>query len=409
MVSPTGRTRSRVRVPYEGATRRATVSETGKDVLPVRFETGEEASVAAKDLQQLKDFETKDPLDGIVGPLSAEEACTVRRRAEELLEVKDAQAAAEWCSAALQRMAFQLEGGAEQHVLALRGREVWEGYAIQADEAGSSQVRFGRLLESPEMRGLLKNSKNGKLQVDPPSEQMLPNERLCSVYAGHLGKEQMELHLSRARCWLALESAQRAVLDCNIALAICRCLAPLPPKRAPGFELTVPLLVLGMAMAFARQYTVGIVLCAGAFLWDYLAQQRAKRQAANADLAKVLALRGRSKLQQGLAGLAQNELRWALEELGPLEEGEEIKKLRRELRQSKTGARKKPLLAPADAAQRTWRTAAADAVQVDGFLSSLNLECHGKALTLADAQAKGDDDRCQLGYMDYCGDGFNAM
>eukprot|EP00434_Breviolum_minutum_P030431 symbB.v1.2.026912.t2/scaffold2728.1/size72050/3 len=225
---------------------------------------------------------------------------------------------------------------------------------------------------------------------------MLPNERLCSVYAGHLGKEQMELHLSRARCWLALESAQRAVLDCNIALAICRCLAPLPPKRAPGFELTVPLLVLGMAMAFARQYTVGIVLCAGAFLWDYLAQQRAKRQAANADLAKVLALRGRSKLQQGLAGLAQNELRWA-------------NTLDMCVKQSKTGARKKPLLAPADAAQRTWRTAAADAVQVDGFLSSLNLECHGKALTLADAQAKGDDDRCQLGYMDYCGDGFNAM
>eukprot|EP00434_Breviolum_minutum_P030433 symbB.v1.2.026913.t1/scaffold2728.1/size72050/4 len=168
MVSPTGRDRSRVR----GATRRATVSETGKDVLPVRFETGEEASVAAKDLQQLKDFETKDPLDGIVGPLSAEEACTVRRRAEELLEVKDAQAAAEWCSAALQRMAFQLElrktggrkeGGAEQHVLALRGREVWEGYAIQADEAGTSQVRFGRLLESPEMRGLLKLGSMGSV------------------------------------------------------------------------------------------------------------------------------------------------------------------------------------------------------------------------------------------------------
>lgn len=323
----------------------------------------------------------------------------------------DAQAAAEWCSAALQRMALQLEGGAEQHVLALRGREIWEGYATQADEAGTSQVRFGRLVESPEMRGLVKNSKNGRLQVDPPEEQMLPNERLCSAYAGQLGQEQMELHLSRARCWLALDSAQRAVLDCSIALAICRLLAPPPPARAPGFELTVPLLVLGIAMACARQFTVGIVLCAAAFLWDYLAQQRAKRQAANADLAKVLALRGRAKLQQGLSGLANNELRWALEELGPLEEGEEIKKLRKELRLARSSAdasKRKPKIAPADVKIRTWQSDAVEAVRVDGFLSSLNLECHGKSLTLADAQATKDE-RCQLGYMDYCGDGFQAM
>lgn len=67
------------------------------------------------------------------------------------------------------------------------------------------------------------------------------------------------------------------------------------------------------------------------------------------------------------------------------------------------------MLAPADAMQRTWRSDVADAVRVDGFLSALNLECHGKSLTLADAQAKGEDERCQLGYMDYCGDGFNAM
>eukprot|EP00435_Cladocopium_sp_Y103_P005634 s245_g1.t2 len=302
--------RRRVRVRYEGAARRATAPAG--------------AGTASVPVQDLKGFENKDPLDGIVGPLSAVEAASLRQRAEELLlEAKDAQAAAEWCSAGLQRMALQLEGGAEQHVLALRGREIWEGFAIQADEAGTSQVRFGRLLESPELRGLMKNSKNGRLQVDPPSEQMLPNERLCSVYAGQLGVEQMELHLSRARCWLALDSAQRAVLDCSCALAICRLLAPPPPARAPGFELTVPLLVLGIAMAFARQFTVGIVLCAGAFLWDYLASQRAKRNAANGQLAKVLALRGRCKLQQGLAGLAQNELRWALEELGPLDEGGE--------------------------------------------------------------------------------------
>eukprot|EP00913_Durusdinium_trenchii_P027535 g25825.t1 len=204
-------------------------------------------------------------------------------------------------------------------------------------------------------------------------------------------------------------------------------LAVLP--MAPGFELTVPLLVLGIAMACARQFTVGIVLCAAAFLWDYLAQQRAKRQAANADLAKVLALRGRAKLQQGLSGLANNELRWALEELGPLEEGrqqgEEIKKLRKELRLARSSAdasKRKPKIAPADvkirrvadpipatlaplvgplvnhAEPRTWQSDAVEAVRVDGFLSSLNLECHGKSLTLADAQATKDE-RCQLGYM----------
>lgn len=402
--------RRRVRVRYQGAARRATAPASTGSTVPVRFQNGEEVTVAAEEVQDLKGFENKDPLDGIVGPLSAAEAASLRERAEELLlEAKDAQAAADWCSAGLQRMALQLEGGAEQHVLAMRGREIWEGFAVQADEAGTSQVRFGRLLESPELRGLMKNSKNGRLQVDPPSEQMLPNERLCSVYAGQLGVEQMELHLSRARCWLALDSAQRAVLDCSCALAISRLLAPPPPARAPGFELTVPLLVLGIAMAFARQFTVGIVLCAGAFLWDYLAQQRAKRTAANAQLAKVLALRGRCKLQQGLAGLAQNELRWALEELGPLDEGDEIRKLRKELRQAKGGQKTRPMLAPADAMQRTWRSDAADAVRVDGFLSALNLECHGKSLTLADAQAKGEDERCQLGYMDYCGDGFNAM
>eukprot|EP00435_Cladocopium_sp_Y103_P062595 s90_g24.t1 len=99
-----------------------------------------------------------------------------------------------------------------------------------------------------------------------------------------------------------------------------------------------------------------------------------------------------------------------LEQLAPGVLGEEIRQLRKELRQAKGGhQRKKPMLAPADAMQRTWRSDAADAVRVDGFLSALNLECHGKSLTLADAQAKGEDHRCQLGYMDYCGDGFNAM
>lgn len=103
----------------------------------------------------------------------------------------------------------------------------------------------------------------------------------------------------------------------------------------------MPLLVLGIvpgrkdlkdlreAMGVAKQFTVGIVLCAAAFLWDYVAQQRARRSRANADLAKarvtrvasallrqsqrvsftlpsmsrvrkVLAVRGLAKLQQGL-------------------------------------------------------------------------------------------------------------
>lgn len=70
----------------------------------------------------------------------------------------------------------------------------------------------------------------------------------------------------------------------------------------------MPLLVLGIvpgrkdlkdlreAMGVAKQFTVGIVLCAAAFLWDYVAQQRARRSRANADLAKARVTRVASAL-----------------------------------------------------------------------------------------------------------------
>ncbi|CAJ1427585.1 unnamed protein product, partial [Effrenium voratum] len=187
----------RVRVRAEKGTARRAVRVSDADTVTVRFQGGEEASVPSQAVEELRDFEAKEPLSGIIGPLSLEEAQQLRSRAEELLKLGDAEAAAEWCSAGIQRLALQLEGGAEQQVLALRGKEIWEGSATRADEAGTSKVRFARLLECPELRGLLKNSKNGKVQVEAPPEQMMPNERLCGVHGGKLGLEQMELLLCR--------------------------------------------------------------------------------------------------------------------------------------------------------------------------------------------------------------------
>mmetsp|Transcript_4834 Transcript_4834/g.11331 ORF Transcript_4834/g.11331 Transcript_4834/m.11331 type:complete len:195 (+) Transcript_4834:3-587(+) len=194
-------------------------------------------------------------------------------------------------------------------------------------------------------------------------------------------------------------------MDCNRAAAVCRQLAPKPPRRAPGVEITMPLLVLGIAMALARQIWVGLVLCCAGFLYDYFAQQRAKRGKANREVAEVLALRGHAKLKQGLSGLAQLELNFAEEVLGPLEEGSTMKSLRRELRRN---SEKRPKIAPHDVAKRTWRVVAADAVEVDAFLTQQYSEWRTKSKKLEDLPDPNDD-KYELGYMDYCADGFQGM
>jgi len=403
-----------VRVRWEGASRRA-VAESAPDAdgkIRVRFPDGAEAGVPQEAVSEPKDFEAKEPLHGIQGPLSAQEAAALRRRSEELLQIGDAAAAAEFASAALRHLALQLDGAVEQEVMVLRAQEVWEGVATAADEAGTSKVRFLRLLECPDFRGRQKHgSRNEKRQV--PDEQMVPNERLCTVHLGALGHEFQELLILRARCWLALESEQRAVIDCNRAAAVCRLLAPKPPRRAPGVEITMPLLVLGIAMAIAGQIWVGIAMCSAGFLYDYFAQRRAKRGEANAELSEVVSLRGRAKLQQGLTGLAHLELNLATEILGPLPEGSEFKLLRRDIRRSRAKSQR-PLLAPADAVKRTWRKVAADGVAVDAFFSQQFREFFAKAdITVSDLQKRsenaGDGDKFELGYMDYCADGFQGM
>jgi len=406
----------RVRVRWEDAARRATVSrplgDDGK--LGVTFEdTQLEAEVPADVVQNLEDFELKEPLHGITGALSVDEAAQLRCEADLLLKASDAQAAAERVSAAIQRMGLQLEGETSQ-VLVVRSREIWEGHCTQATEAGMRRVRFSRLLESHDYRQRKKDEREGKFVQKTPKDQNLPTENVCVPHLGKLGLEQIQLHMCRVRCWMALKQTNRGNLDCNVAAAMCR-FQKKAPRRAPGFEITVPLLVLGLAMALAKQVLIGIACVIAAFVVDYLANQRADRAAADPQLSEVLALRGRVKLVSGLSSFADTDLLQAIDALGPFPEGRELRKLRKELRQFRKSEAWKERQFEAGEVERTWRMDAVDKVRVNAFLMQQEEECKPRAMTFGEMRARreaeSDDEqqKFELGYMDYVGDGFQMM
>lgn len=247
-----------------------------------------------------------------------------------------------------------------------------------------------------------------------PKDKQLNSDQIWGAHLGKLGHQQLELQKCRARCWMALGASQRAVHDCSTAAAFCRLLTPPPPKRAPGFQMTIPLLVLSLAVVFARQFVLGAILAAAAFVVDYVAGRRAKAASANPALAEVLALRGRTKLRQGLQGLANVELRAAQDELGPLAPGPEVRRLQAELARAKKGSNafKRATLAPKDAEKRTWHQEAADKVPAGTFLLAQEKDSDPNRSSFGDVLAEQEDendDKLQLGYMDYVGDGFQAM
>eukprot|EP00930_Biecheleria_cincta_P002453 TRINITY_DN103466_c0_g1_i1.p1 TRINITY_DN103466_c0_g1~~TRINITY_DN103466_c0_g1_i1.p1 ORF type:complete len:429 (+),score=111.29 TRINITY_DN103466_c0_g1_i1:55-1341(+) len=405
----------RLRARCEDAARRVVVQEipSADGQVQVRFEdTGCDASVEQKDLAGLMPYEESQ--ETVTGPMSAEEAACIRREVEELLAVGDAQAAAERCSWGMEQLGLGLEGEVQRKVLVLRGPQVWEGIALQAAEAGVSKVRFVRLLEGPNMQQKKKEPHKMNESQAVPKDKQLNSDQIWGAHLGKLGHEQLELQKSRARCWMALGAFQRGVFDCATAAAFCRLLAPPPPKRAPGFQMTIPLLVLSFSVVFARQFLLGAILAAAAFAVDHVAGRRAKAASANPALAEVLALRGRIKLRQGLQGLANAELRAAQDELGPLEPGSEVRRLQAELERAKKGSKefRRAALAPKDTEKRTWRHDAADKVLAGTFLLAQEKDSIPNKSTFGDVLAEAEEDnqeKLQLGYMDYVGDGFHTM
>ncbi|CAE8624340.1 unnamed protein product, partial [Polarella glacialis] len=96
----------KVRVRWEGASRRAVVCEpaTSHDLKArIKFlDDGSEAEVLFEALRSMEPFEAEN--DSVGGPLSLEEALQLRTQAEKLLRNRDAEAAIERYSAAIRRL-----------------------------------------------------------------------------------------------------------------------------------------------------------------------------------------------------------------------------------------------------------------------------------------------------------------
>ncbi|CAE8741465.1 unnamed protein product [Polarella glacialis] len=244
-----------------------------------------------------------------------------------------------------------------------------------------------------------------------PATQEMTSERVVRSVPGKLGKEQFELHMGRARCWMGLGAANRASWDCDMACALSRMQAAKPKTLNPGITITLPLVVLGVATALAQQVFVGLLFLLAAFLSDWWAQRQQRLAICNGPLSAAIALRGRTRLMQQLSGPASGELKAAERAAGTMAPSRDLVLLQQELRQFRSGGGKGDVLSrAAKQFKGSWRQTVAERVAVDAFLLAHESEYQMKTLTLDDVLSKdNDEEQIELAYLDYVGGGFETF
>eukprot|EP00933_Yihiella_yeosuensis_P006771 TRINITY_DN111557_c0_g1_i1.p1 TRINITY_DN111557_c0_g1~~TRINITY_DN111557_c0_g1_i1.p1 ORF type:complete len:432 (+),score=102.48 TRINITY_DN111557_c0_g1_i1:42-1298(+) len=337
-----------VRVAWQGVARRATVACLGdvpsEEPLQVIFDDdNSEAHVKADDVRLLEDFESQ-PASCAGGIRLSQEAARCREEGNALFRLGDSAAAAERYSAAINALGVVEEGESSALVLAASGSALW------AADASWKKVEEATGDLSP-----LACVGGGSAKVSE-APRKAARSKLLKVQDGALGDLQAALYLNRARCWLALGAAPRAVQDSGIAASLRKAVQPQTGSYSGCYSKRLQMsgvlklaVGLGTAIAFGgpaaddskTSLALLMVAVVGALLYFLALLWRKNRLAAveaqDPRLCTAHFLRGRARVFQGRLKAAEEELSLAKASAASDAQRSELQKLSREILEARRG------------------------------------------------------------------------